>query len=212
MGKFWTEARDRMKVCSSCEKAKVRSAFHKNRTTKDGLQAWCRRCVSEYGRSYRSRGGGSSLGPGVREILSEVRRRTGKRVPYYQTLYRASGRESLGLGSGSKKPYTHGEIEAAIFWIRAMDILSHVKVSGRIRDARDRVSETCRPGWVIFDSDGFRFAETLRVEDLYPGAVAIPAHDECGETRDVAEAGSALFGEVRGTDRGGSSRDLVGVG
>lgn len=37
-----------MKVCSKCKETKDRSAFARNRTTKDGLQGHCRLCKGTY--------------------------------------------------------------------------------------------------------------------------------------------------------------------
>ncbi len=40
-----------MKTCSKCKTEKDRSAFHRNRSTKDGLCSWCKSCVRKYQQS-----------------------------------------------------------------------------------------------------------------------------------------------------------------
>lgn len=41
-----------MKTCSGCGQEKLREEFSKNKTTKDGLQNWCRECQRESARRY----------------------------------------------------------------------------------------------------------------------------------------------------------------
>lgn len=41
-----------LKWCNRCKTAKPRKAFSKNRTAKDGLQAWCKNCARNYIRHY----------------------------------------------------------------------------------------------------------------------------------------------------------------
>ncbi|MFC1739712.1 hypothetical protein ACFL1G_11810 [Planctomycetota bacterium] len=41
-----------MKRCSKCKKLKDESKFSKNRSRKDGLRYWCKKCNREYGRNY----------------------------------------------------------------------------------------------------------------------------------------------------------------
>lgn len=44
-----------MKVCARCRKGKRRSAFTANSKCLDGLQSWCRKCMSDYSRERRRR-------------------------------------------------------------------------------------------------------------------------------------------------------------
>ena len=39
-----------MKQCTKCKKLKSKSEFGKNRSRKDGLCLWCKKCVREYSR------------------------------------------------------------------------------------------------------------------------------------------------------------------
>ena len=41
-----------MKRCSKCKKQKDESEFNKNRSRKDGLSVWCKKCKREYGRKH----------------------------------------------------------------------------------------------------------------------------------------------------------------
>jgi hypothetical protein len=41
-----------MKVCGSCEQAKLESCFYKNRTKSDGLQAYCKDCEKGRGKIF----------------------------------------------------------------------------------------------------------------------------------------------------------------
>lgn len=43
-----------MKSCERCERVLALSCFCKNARQKDGLNTWCRECVSEYKRKYRA--------------------------------------------------------------------------------------------------------------------------------------------------------------
>src|SRR5260221_5354447 len=40
------------KVCSKCVTPKPLSDFVKNKDARDGLRAWCRKCCSEYAKTY----------------------------------------------------------------------------------------------------------------------------------------------------------------
>lgn len=40
------------KVCSKCRTIKPVSEFFKNKNTKDGLQAWCGKCMNKYYKNY----------------------------------------------------------------------------------------------------------------------------------------------------------------
>lgn len=42
------------KKCFRCKRTKTVKSFSPHRSTKDGLQPYCRRCVAEYGREYRA--------------------------------------------------------------------------------------------------------------------------------------------------------------
>jgi hypothetical protein len=42
----------KMKQCIKCEKLKPQYEFHKDRTSKDGLQKWCKQCRCKYDREY----------------------------------------------------------------------------------------------------------------------------------------------------------------
>jgi len=42
-----------MKTCSKCKETKPLSEFYKNRSTKDGLQAYCKICQSKYQAKYQ---------------------------------------------------------------------------------------------------------------------------------------------------------------
>jgi len=41
-----------MKKCSKCNQLKSTSEFGKNRTSKDGLQSWCKPCSCAYAKEY----------------------------------------------------------------------------------------------------------------------------------------------------------------
>jgi hypothetical protein len=41
-----------MKQCTKCKKRKDESEFRKNRSRKDGLSLWCKKCSREYSRRY----------------------------------------------------------------------------------------------------------------------------------------------------------------
>lgn len=43
------------KACSYCGKVKLLTEFSRNKLASDGLQTYCRPCVSEYDREYRDR-------------------------------------------------------------------------------------------------------------------------------------------------------------
>ena len=40
------------KICSKCKRELPISEFGKNKTTKDGLNSWCKLCSSNYNREY----------------------------------------------------------------------------------------------------------------------------------------------------------------
>lgn len=42
-----------MKWCSGCKQDKEEDMFGRNKSTKDGLQRWCRECSTNYGRRFR---------------------------------------------------------------------------------------------------------------------------------------------------------------
>lgn len=44
-----------MKTCPRCKKQKGLEFFHRNKRTKDGLQAYCHSCEREYGRDWQQR-------------------------------------------------------------------------------------------------------------------------------------------------------------
>lgn len=43
-----------MKVCTRCEEAKPRSAFHRRARARDGLTPWCKPCVKAYSAGWRT--------------------------------------------------------------------------------------------------------------------------------------------------------------
>ena len=43
------------KQCYKCLKIKKTTDFYKNKTTKDGLQSWCKDCKHKYNRQYRKK-------------------------------------------------------------------------------------------------------------------------------------------------------------
>lgn len=42
-----------MKYCTQCKKQKKKSAFHKNRTRRDGLCYWCKKCAKTYREKHK---------------------------------------------------------------------------------------------------------------------------------------------------------------
>ncbi len=42
-----------MKKCSKCKETKAKTEFYRKRTSKDGLQDWCKKCMAEYQKSPR---------------------------------------------------------------------------------------------------------------------------------------------------------------
>lgn len=44
---------NKQKMCANCKETKDITEFAKNRTTKDGLQAWCKECNNTYSKQYR---------------------------------------------------------------------------------------------------------------------------------------------------------------
>ncbi|WP_437105330.1 endonuclease VII domain-containing protein [Streptomyces sp. enrichment culture] len=51
-GELRLESQERVKRCSRCKQSKPRAAFASNKSTRDGLQAYCRECAAMY---YRQR-------------------------------------------------------------------------------------------------------------------------------------------------------------
>ena len=54
-GQTMARAADGWKVCSACEERQPISEFHKNRTTADGLEYWCKECRSIFDQQRRQR-------------------------------------------------------------------------------------------------------------------------------------------------------------
>ncbi|HUU19302.1 MAG TPA: hypothetical protein VMW72_19280 [Sedimentisphaerales bacterium] len=61
-----------MKRCTKCKKLKSKSEFGKNRSRKDGLRVWCKKCYREYKRRYYRR----DRGPVKRYFRYEESHRT----------------------------------------------------------------------------------------------------------------------------------------
>ncbi len=61
-----------MKQCTKCNKLKSKSEFSKNRTCKDGLSLWCKKCSCEYNRKRYRR----IRGPVKKYFVYEERHRT----------------------------------------------------------------------------------------------------------------------------------------
>lgn len=40
------------KICSKCKQELERECFNKQKSSKDGLNAWCKKCRKEYGIKY----------------------------------------------------------------------------------------------------------------------------------------------------------------
>ena len=45
-----------MKQCTKCKKLKSKSEFYKNRTCKDGLSLWCKKCSRKYSQERYRKG------------------------------------------------------------------------------------------------------------------------------------------------------------
>ena len=43
----------KIRICLNCKQEKFLNNFFKNKTTKDGLSYWCKKCCSEYHKEYR---------------------------------------------------------------------------------------------------------------------------------------------------------------
>lgn len=59
-----------MKHCPKCKQDKLLSEFSKDRTTKDGLQGWCKSCRADY---QRTPAGKAAQGRAIKKRYSTVR-------------------------------------------------------------------------------------------------------------------------------------------